>query len=279
MSQQSVQHTTRVDSLNTTVLPDGSVLHAHIMKPFGRYTHSDVTGLLQWFGGPVQNTPKIYIVLWGFKKYGDPDGVAKYLEAYLKGVGGSKWLNTVTQYTDGSGPIKNNKNQLYKILVDNKTAVPSQPSDGAVQQEALLLAKKVGYDADASYVVSTPHGHNSPGFGSSYCAYHGSVSGPKGPVAYTNNPYMPDAGQNCGQNFVNQGQAGINDGVSIVEGHELAETQTDPEAGNGWLTPGGEEIGDLCAWQGLGDIKLSTGTFAVQPLYSDTQSGCVLSGP
>ncbi len=47
----------------------------------------------------------------------------------------------------------------------------------------------------------------------------------------------------------------------------------------GWVNSSGAEIGDLCAWQNLSTLSLSSGSFAVQPLWSNYDSGCTLSAP
>src|SRR5437660_976045 len=78
-----------------------------------------------------------------------------------------------------------------------------------------------GNSVNTEIVVATPTGHSTPGFGTSFCAYHGAVSAHPN-VTYTDLPYMTDAGTSCGENSVN-GANGKLDGVSIVEGHELAE--------------------------------------------------------
>ncbi|MDP9008006.1 MAG: hypothetical protein M3N91_04750, partial [Pseudomonadota bacterium] len=114
-------------------------------------------------------------------------------------------------------------------------------------------------------------GHSTAGFGSSFCAYHGAIAADPN-VTYTNLPYMTDAGSACGANSV----SGPLDGVSIVEGHELAEAITDPLL-NAWKDASNNEIGDKCAWTDLTDIATSLGTFAVQPLWSNAANGCVLS--
>jgi serine protease len=118
----------------------------------------------------------------------------------------------------------------------------------------------------------------------------GAVSGST--LAFTNLPYIPDAGAGCGQSFVNAGSAGTLDGVTIVEGHEYAETITDQYPAGGWITPSGlyagDEVGDLCAWirsgQGAAtNLVLSTGSFAVQSVwandYNGGQGGCETSHP
>jgi hypothetical protein len=94
---------------------------------------------------------------------------------------------------------------------------------------------------------------------------------------------MTDAGASCGANF---NGLGANAGITIVGGHEMAETITDQFPSTGWADSSGEENGDKCAWissgQGASDkITLATGTFPVQTLWSNAfnsgSGGCVLS--
>jgi serine protease len=68
----------------------------------------------------------------------------------------------------------------------------------------------------------------------------------------------------------------------------MAETISDQFTNGGWLDSGGAENGDKCAWISSGqgasaDISLSTGTFAVQSLWSNAfnnnSGGCVLTYP
>ena len=118
-----------------------------------------------------------------------------------------------------------------------------------------------------------------------YCAWHSSTSDGLGhTVAYTDLPYIPDAqAGTCGSNYVNSGTAGALDGVTIVGGHEYAEAVTDPHL-NAWYDSSGAENGDKCAWNAAGpdhagNIVLSTGTFAVQSLWSNANSGCRITYP
>jgi hypothetical protein len=234
-------------------------------------------GNLIYNGGNIEKFPKIYIVFWHFTT--DPSGESAYLTNYMNGVGGSAWLNIDTQYFEsGRGNITNPTGQLLGTWFDN-SSIPNHPSDSAIQGEARKLVAHFGYDRDAMYMVATAHSHNTRGFGSQFCAYHGATSTSSGAAAYTNLPYIPDAGVNCGRNSVNPGSGGLLDGVSIVSGHELAEGQTDPVPPSGWTDASGSEIGDKCAWVGLADISLSTGSFAVQPLWDNAISGCSLHYP
>ena len=72
-------------------------------------------------------------------------------------------------------------------------------------------------------------------------------------------PYVLNSGTSCGQNSVNTGYyTGRLDGFTIVMGHEIEETITDPGAEDvingvnlgGWYDYAAYENGDKCAWVG-----------------------------
>jgi hypothetical protein len=258
----------------------------HIMRTrFSQGPSSDAPQTLQYFGGPVERTPGVYIIFWGFNVSGsDPSGEQAYMTALFNGIGGSPWMATDKQYYQLHGTtkqhIKNPLVQLKGTWVD-PSSVPSSPTDAQIRAEAAAGEAHFGYNKNGNYIVATPHNHNSSGFGTQYCAYHSPTTSGGGEISYTNEPYMTDAGTNCGANSVNPGSAGKLDGVSIVVGHEEAESQTDPEVNlnTAWANNNFGEIGDICAWQGLGNIVLSTGTFAMQPLWSNKTSTCTLHTP
>ena len=250
----------------------------------------------------VETAPKVYLVFWGSQWINnDPSGEAAILENFLSGVGGSSWLNTVTQYCqgvasgtyfcNGAGQAAGNQTSMFAgYWYDNGTSAPSHPRQSQLASEAVRAAGHFGNTSAASnasvqYVIATAHGYSSRGFGTQYCAYHSSTSSTDGDVAYTNLPYITDAGASCGANF---NGLGPDAGITIVEGHEFGETISDQFPSSGWLDSGGSEIGDKCAWISSGqgasaDVRLTTGTFPVQSLWSNAfnsdAGGCVLSYP
>jgi serine protease len=274
---------------------------AHAAK--GSHGHGGGGGSanLYYHGGTggvgVEPTPKIYLVLWGSQwNNNDPSGEESLLVNFFRGVGGSSWLNTVTQYCqgvasgtyfcNGAGTAAGNQSGIFVAAwYDNASTAPSKPTQTQLAAEAVRAAGFFGVTNNTSvqYVIATSHGNNASGFGTQYCAWHSSTSSSVGNVAYTNLPYMTDAGASCGANF---NGLGAKAGITIVEGHEMAETITDQFPNGGWLDSGGSEIGDKCAWISSGqgasaNTTLSTGTFPVQSLWSNAFSsdagGCVLS--
>jgi hypothetical protein len=277
---------------------------AHVLKPRGSVNASTSNDLFYngGIGGVgVETTPRVYLVLWGSQWSSDPSGEAATEQSFLSDVGGSSWLNSVTQYCQnvpvntfycsgisGAQLAGNPSNILVGTWYDNASRAPSKPRQSQLAAEAVRAAQHFGNTSSSSnastqYVIATAHGNNASGFGSRYCAWHSSTSSSVGNVAYTNLPYITDAGAACGANF---NGLGPNAGMTIVEGHELAETITDQFPNGGWLDTGGAENGDKCAWISSGqgaaaNIQLSTGTFPVQSLWSNAfnggAGGCVLS--
>jgi serine protease len=264
---------------------------------------ASTTNQLYYHGGVggigVETAPKVYLVFWGSQWSSDPSGEATILQNFLTGVGGSSWLNSVTQYCQGvaSGTYfcngggqaaGNQQGILAGVWHDNGSAAPSRPRQSQLGSEAVRAASHFGNTASGSnkttqYIIATAHNNNASGFGTQYCAYHSSASSSSGNVAYTNLPYMTDAGASCGANFNGLGSKA---GITIVEGHELAETISDQFPNGGWLDSSGAENGDKCAWISSGqgasaNESFSTGTFPVQSLWSNAfnsqSGGCVLS--
>ena len=260
---------------------DRPVAHTHAFRSGMGPDTSDAQcsvaggGPLSYHGGSVQTAPAVYVVFWGFQTYGDPAGEATRLNAFLNAVGASSWLNVVTQYSQGgSAHIVNSAGQLAGTWYDDANPIPPHPNDSAIKAEAIRLAQHFGVsNSQAAFIVATATHRSIRGFPNKYCAYHGSTAG--GQVNYTNLPYQSDAGQYCGANSVNAGAAGQLDGVTIVGGHELAETQTNP-TGGGWYDAAGNEIADKCAWRQLQNTSFgSFGSFPTQPLFSNSTLGCL----
>jgi hypothetical protein len=259
------------------------------------------TSNLTYHGGPVEVTPTVYISWWGpqwstgFTSGGYTSAQAQtYVTDFFTNVGGSSWDGINTQYCQGvaTGTINcgsagthigNPAGQLAGKWND-LTAVPASPTQSDIAAAAVRLQTQVGYHANATYMVFTPTGHSMNGFATSWCAWHSVTSSSSGAVAYAYMPYQPDAGFSCGENFVNSTNNtfgnGYFDGFSVVGGHEYAEALTDPITASGsyaWQDSRGSEIGDKCAWNAASaNIILGSNHYAVQPLWSNTASGCAI---
>ncbi|MGA9857494.1 MAG: hypothetical protein WBQ18_06495 [Solirubrobacteraceae bacterium] len=265
----------------------------------------------------------------------DPDGAGKYMANWVYQLGGTQWAGVQTQYYQTANGaqqhIANPANQLGGIWTDDtnsitnleKTSSTAAPGSGNTYTDlAAEAARAVSHFhitdlANADIVIAQPPNYSDPNaLSTGYCAFHdytypglegGIYNGITKGISYTNMPYalaINSSGSNvCGENAVNTGSAGKLDGFSIVLGHEIEETVTDPGAEDvigtgtsatqigGWYDAlDANENGDKCAWVGenlatasgppapipgaINDIKGNHGqTFAVQSLWSNQAAG------
>jgi serine protease len=280
------------------------VLHgAHVMGVRGsKVQPSSTVGQLFYHGGNPgveTGTDAVFIVFWGSTWSNgshDPSGEASLIESFYSHVSGSGWNNSVTQYCEGvptntyfctGGTAASNGGAFGGAWFDS-SSLPRRISQSAIATEASKASSHFsGFNhTSGQIVVATPTGHSESGFGTQWCAYHSSTSGSGGTIAYTYLPYMTDAGANCGANF---NGLGADAGITIVGGHEFAETESDIYPNGGWLDSSGAENGDKCAWISSGqgaaaNVTMGGGaSFPVQSLWSNAfngqTGGCVLSYP
>ncbi len=235
----------------------------------------------------------------------DPSGEVPYLQRLFKGLGtgGETWSGVPTQFCQGvrsgstSCPASNSQHVAYPaggalagVWADESAAAPGRATGHQLGVEAVTAAAHfgnttAGSNRNAQYLILSPTGTHPDGFNTpsgDFCGWHdwngdstlpgGPVSSPYGHIAFSNLPYITDAGRACGEHFLNSARAGLLDGVSIVSGHEYAETITDQNPAGGWTDASGDETADLCEWNSgpgarTANLTLTTGTFAMQPLW------------
>lgn len=263
---------------------------------------------LSYGGGPVQHSPHVYLLLWGPNwpnnnpAFGDLDNMYHGLGVTSQDT----WSTITSQYGDTSGPGPSFGNSVYEGAWQDSSTPPDPVTPDDLAAEAGGFASQIGIAdlADAQIVIASQSGTcfsdgfigscgqaNSSGF---YCGWHSYAygSGLAGDLPFTNLPYQLDAGYDCGENWINGDTAGKYDGFTTVAGHEYAETIADPEPPSGWIDTADEnlsggEVGDKCAWGGInwgklgsdpyGDVTLSTGSFAMQSLWSNAAARCVMT--
>ena len=271
--------------------------------------------------GVTTGTPKVYLVFWGsqwgsastggdgsVQLSGDPQGIAPRLQALFRGIGsaGEQWSGVMTQYCEGVAAGSTScppgaphvgypkGGALAGVWIDTRAPALTNAAQWQLASEATAAAAhfgntSAGSNRSAQYVVVSPSGTHPDGFNTNrktgqFCAWHTFTYSNYGDLAYTNLPYVPDAGWSCGGNYVNAGPGGTLDGVTIVEGHEYAETLTDQNIG-GWYDGDGSENADKCAWNGVGgpgglqNVAFSTGTFAMQGTWANDAGACRISRP
>jgi len=244
----------------------------------------------------------------------DSAGEAPYVQELFKGLGtnGELWSGVMTQYCQGVSPGAQtcpprarhvaypHGGALAGVWYDQGSTSPAQANGKQLAQEAASAAAHFGnttaaLNRDAQYIILSPHGTDPDQYKQQgFCAWHdysgdslltGGAASP-GYIAFTNLPYLPDVGVACGARFINPGPSLKLQGVSIVAGHEFAETVTDQEPPGGWLDRNGNEVADKCAWKKTGPghvavLGLRTGKFAMQGTWANSAisgtGGCLFT--
>ena len=277
---------------------------------------------MAYFGGHIQVHPKIYLVFWGWGQSGafnhttpgmptyDPDGAAARMTAFVQAIGGTAWAESQDQYYETVNGVNTNidesQNMFGGVWYDNTNPIHNNVSGLELAQEAQRAVAHFGVTDlhDSQFVIAQPQMFNEAGFnsGAGYCAWHDYTQptyypGVQPGISFTNMPYVLNSGSSCGENSVNTGYfAGRLDGFSIVMGHEIEETITDPGAEDvingvnlgGWYDYAAYENGDKCAWVGYtegiappstvpGGLNNITGNdgkqYPVQALWSNDSAG------
>jgi serine protease len=195
---------------------------------------------------------------------------------------------------------------LSGVWYDNAAAEPDPATGHQLGLEALAAAHHFGNTTPASnrhayYVVLSATGLNPDNYQNAFCAWHdyngddtldgGAIASDVGDFAFSNQPYTMDMGTECGVGFIND--PGTLDGWTMALGHEFAETVSDQNPAGGWTnlqqnsSAFGEENADECAWippfpgdNGTsGNVTMGTGTFAMQPTWSNDDNQCDLAHP
>ena len=275
------------------------------------------TNNLTYHGGRVSSKGvRVYVVYWG-SQWGtstdssgapttDPTQAAHLQADFFRHVGGTgdTWSNSTTQYCDGvalgtvncssvgNHVVKPSQNVLAGQWLDTSSSPVTNATDASIAAEALKAAAYFGdYSDGVQYIVDFPHGVYPNGFaalsGGTYCAWHDSTTAANGStIAFTNMPYVSDAGTSCGAGFVapSGGVSSATEGVTIVGGHEYAETITDqwPSSTLAWVDSRTAENGDKCAWVSSGTgaskvIAINGTSYAMQTLWSNLANGCVMT--
>ena len=238
-----------------------------------------------WHGGAVQHTPHVYLLLWGPNWTADPNQAASatYLENFFSGLGvapDDNWSTITSQYADATGASAFSGTVFEGVFNDMSTP-RTNTSLAQIGAEADSFAEDQGITDlnDAQIVVATQSGTCPQGFQGTGCAggtllrnecgYHSSSNEP-----FINLPYELDAGTKCDEDALNPGASGNNDGWSIIGGALYADTITDPFPLTGWVDPNdSSEIGGKCG-TAFFNLTLSTGTFAMEDLWSNAAGGC-----
>lgn len=238
----------------------------------GAHAASTSGGPLVYQNGPLVPASHTYVIWWG--SFTDSN-ITQGIPVLFGGFGGSTYLETAHQYMFGQ-PISS----INEPAVSDSSPPPSRVSPSTLGNEVLKLFPNI--DPAGIYFVYTS---NFPK-GGNYCAWHSYATTPTGtkfPVAYMpNTTGIAGCNPSVAPGTTTYSDEGLNS-LANVTAHEFMEAVTDPLPATGtygWIDSSGSEIGDKCAWQFNGTVKLANGTFwKLQEEWSNATAGCVETTP
>ena len=232
--------------------------------------------ILTYFGGTVQETPHLHLILWGsnWTKAGSSQEVRSEMEKLFSGLDGSGYQGVMTQYfanprkESESHPVQISGDVIFNsatdVYLDSSVAAPTNVGHGTIYEEIAKAkaAKNWSSELEDQFFVLPAIGSTYQAFfDESYCGYHESVDG--SPYTFL---FPPGGNPNC---------LATPKAITSYASHEYAETVTDPFPNTGWSIPvvnksgtllGMREISDFCKTQE--PKQLSNGAW-VQPIKDD----------
>jgi Phosphate-induced protein 1 conserved region len=230
-----------------------------------------ITPAITWHGGPVMETPVIYLIWygnWNQSNGSDTPAGKAIVTDFLYGLSNSPYYQTNTSYPGVSGTFSvggayTDSYSQGSNLSDRKVA--------AVVSNAINGGKLHKDNNGIYFVLTSSDVAETSGFCSRYCGWHtyGTLSGTNIKYAFVGNANRCLNACSIQTNSPN-GNAGVDGMVSVIA-HELEESNTDPNL-NAWYDANGAEDADKCAWT-FGQSPLQTSTGAFYNMTLGTSSG------
>lgn len=251
---------------------------------------NDVSNLgtgINYHDGPViESTHNVYFIWYG-NWTGHP--ALTILPQFIRDLSGSAYQSINNTYFDNSRHITSNLFMSDQIF-DNYSYGTSL-TDANVEA---IVGRAVANgllptDVNGIYFVLTSADVNeTSGFCTMYCGYHTHAS-LNTDIKYSFVGNLDRCGAGCEPQSPSPNGSVAADAMANVMSHELTETLTDPDTGNGWYQNDlKHEVGDLCNFNfgttfrvsngSLANITLNGRNYLIQQLYIDSGSGgCVMA--
>lgn len=222
-------------------------------------------------GGPVMNTPTIYIIWygnWNQTNGSDTPAGQQIIRDWAANIGGSPHFNINASYPPNgsiSGAVayggETTDTGTSKRLTDSniKTIVSNAITSGRLPKST----------SGIYFVVTSSDVTASSGFCTKYCGWHthATISSTDIKYSFVGNAKRCLSGCAAQATVSPNNNPGIDGSISVMT-HELEEATSDPDL-NAWYDSSGAENGDKCAWTfGHAQYTVTNGSFANMRLGS-----------
>ncbi|MDT5293320.1 MAG: hypothetical protein QOJ76_200, partial [Acidobacteriota bacterium] len=210
-----------------------------------------VTPKITYHGGPLIQTPTIYIIWygnWNQANGSDTPAGQQIIRDWGHAIGGSPRFALNTSYSAGGFGITGSV-RWGSESVDTGTSTRLTDGNIFTIVKNAINTGRLPYDQTGVYfVVTSSNVTASSGFCTQYCGWHtagNNTSGARIRYAFVGNANRCLSGC-AAQTTSPNGNAGIDGSISVLT-HELEEATSDPDL-NAWFDSAGAENADKCAW-------------------------------
>ena len=215
-----------------------------LIKPHGaaKASGGPRTPNMTYHGGAVMTQAVTQAIFWGTSWGTDTSDKITGIDSLYRGLGGSNYARTNTEYTNSSGTHVGTA-VTYNGHVNDPSAASGGGSTSAILAEVQRVITNPDPSGNGYYPVYTDIPRGSAG----YCAWHssGTINGIRVQFGFF---WRLDGDAGCDpQDSVNGHSQGLA-ALANVSGHEFSEMMTDPASPGAWYDGSGAENGDKCAW-------------------------------
>jgi len=217
---------------------------------------------LTYRGGPVLGAVEVTTIFWGaWWQQAPQSSLIAQLNAFFDDILASALMDQLAEYGVPGTSIGHG---MRMASVTVAASPPPTVDDSAIVtflQDQVATGAVPKINANSLYFVYLPSGTTVTLSGeascASFCGYHSAA----GALYYGVEPYPDCSG--CLSSL------SVFDALCVTSSHELCESVTDPQPGQGWYDDVNGEIGDICAWQ----TKMLDG-YTVQLEWSNSANAC-----
>jgi hypothetical protein len=230
--------------------------------------HTGSSSNLLFHNGEIIPIASVTAIFWGPGWTSYTGDKVTGIDKFYKGFNGSTYANTSDEYSGTNG-------QVTSALTYNGNLVDGTAASGGGSTSAILseVAREITTPVLGGYYpvyVDLPRGS------AGYCGWHswGTINGVLVQFAFF---WNLDGDPGCNPQSTVLGESQGLAAIANTSAHELSEARTDPD-GTGWYDRQGQENGDKCNWNFLGQssVTFSNGSqWKVQSEWSNKAGGCI----
>jgi hypothetical protein len=223
-------------------------------------------------GGPVINTPTIYIIWygnWNQTNGSDTPAGQQIIRDWAANIGNTAHFQLNSSYP----PTNSVSGQVFFGGETTDTGTRTRLTDSQIQSVVnnAINSGRLPYNLNGVYfVVTSSNVTASSGFCTQYCGWHtvGNLTAGKVRYSFVGNAKRCLSGCAAQSTVSPNNNPGIDGSISVMT-HELEEATTDPDL-NAWYDSSGAENADKCAWT-FGHFQYQTGNGAWANMHLGTR--------